>query len=348
MTRPPASDRRSSRTRHYNPPRCERRRLRLRCAAHGPSRLLRRPVREHEDDRRARRRRRSLRAGDQRRAVDGALDDVDRHRACTRTTTATCTGTRRSTRRSRLPSARSPRTATTSRASSSTRTTSSRTCPRRTSSARRETLDGAFEWLRANAGHAVLPLRPQLGDAHALRHRPRRPQELARREAGGHRGHPVRLGVRARGDARGATGRRSSGSRRCSSPRSSRSSRRSGCARTPSFAFLSDHGESWGERFAREGRRAGRLPHARRDALRRDRRGAADPLGARPARSGGRRHQVRSVDLMPTLLELAGLPARETDGESLLHVDGDRRRDHRGDRHGRAHEARRAQAARGS
>ena len=28
--------------------------------------------------------------------------------------------------------------------------------------------------------------------------------------------------------------------------------------------------------------------------------------------------QVRSVDLMPTLLELAGLPARETDGESLL------------------------------
>jgi choline-sulfatase len=34
--------------------------------------------------------------------------------------------------------------------------------------------------------------------------------------------------------------------------------------------------------------------------------------------------QVRSVDLMPTLLDLAGLPARETDGESLLRVDGDR------------------------
>ncbi len=34
--------------------------------------------------------------------------------------------------------------------------------------------------------------------------------------------------------------------------------------------------------------------------------------------------QVRSVDLMPTLLELAGLPARETDGESLLRVEADR------------------------
>jgi choline-sulfatase len=34
--------------------------------------------------------------------------------------------------------------------------------------------------------------------------------------------------------------------------------------------------------------------------------------------------QVRSVDLMPTLLELAGLPARETDGESLLEVHGNR------------------------
>jgi arylsulfatase A-like enzyme len=33
---------------------------------------------------------------------------------------------------------------------------------------------------------------------------------------------------------------------------------------------------------------------------------------------------VRTVDLMPTLLDLAGLPARETDGESLLRVEDDR------------------------
>ena len=37
-----------------------------------------------------------------------------------------------------------------------------------------------------------------------------------------------------------------------------------------------------------EGRGQGRLPHARRDALRRDRRGAADPLGPRTARAGRR------------------------------------------------------------
>jgi choline-sulfatase len=34
--------------------------------------------------------------------------------------------------------------------------------------------------------------------------------------------------------------------------------------------------------------------------------------------------QVRSVDVMPTLLELADIPSGEMDGESLLRVDGDR------------------------
>ena len=45
------------------------------------------------------------------------------------------------------------------------------------------------------------------------------------------------------------------------------------------------------------------------------------PSSLEPATVAG---QIRTVDLMPTLLELAGMPARETDGESLLHVDGDR------------------------
>jgi arylsulfatase A-like enzyme len=33
---------------------------------------------------------------------------------------------------------------------------------------------------------------------------------------------------------------------------------------------------------------------------------------------------VRTVDLVPTLVDLAGLPARESDGETLLQVEGDR------------------------
>ena len=123
--------------RHYNPPRCERRRLRLRRAADRPSRVLRRPVREHADDRRAGRGRRPLRAGDLVGAVDGAVDDVDRDRHARPSPRVPPLG------RDPRPVGRDdlPRllrvTATRSEASSSTRTTSSRTCPRRTFSARR-------------------------------------------------------------------------------------------------------------------------------------------------------------------------------------------------------------------
>jgi choline-sulfatase len=39
--------------------------------------------------------------------------------------------------------------------------------------------------------------------------------------------------------------------------------------------------------------------------------------------------QVRTVDLMPTLLELAGLPSRETDGASLLPLLDGREQDDR-------------------
>jgi arylsulfatase A-like enzyme len=90
------------------------------------------------------------------------------------------------------------------------------------------------------------------------------------------------------------------------------------------FAFLSDHGESWGERFPDKQDVQG-VYHMHGAAL-------FDEIVNVPLilSAPGRldpdvvTSQVRSVDLMPTLLELAGLPGRETDGESLLSVDGDR------------------------
>ncbi len=84
------------------------------------------------------------------------------------------------------------------------------------------------------------------------------------------------------------------------------------------LAFLSDHGESWGERFAAKGDVKG-VYHMHGATL-------FDEIVEVPLilSAPGRLEpdvvssQVRSVDLMPTLLDLAGLPARETDGESLF------------------------------
>jgi N-sulfoglucosamine sulfohydrolase len=90
------------------------------------------------------------------------------------------------------------------------------------------------------------------------------------------------------------------------------------------FAFLSDHGESWGERFGDKADVKG-VYHMHGATLNDEiiqvplilsAPGRLEPAVVEP--------QVRTVDLVPTLLELAGLPARETDGESLLKVDGDR------------------------
>ncbi len=84
------------------------------------------------------------------------------------------------------------------------------------------------------------------------------------------------------------------------------------------FAFLSDHGESWGERFASKEEVQG-VYHMHGATVNDEIvqvplivsvPGALDP--------GVVASQVRTVDLMPTLLELAGLPSRETDGASLL------------------------------
>ena len=88
--------------------------------------------------------------------------------------------------------------------------------------------------------------------------------------------------------------------------------------------FLSDHGESWGERFAEKDDVKG-VYHMHGATLF-DEIVEVPLILSAPGKLDPRvvESQVRSVDLMPTLLELAGLPARETDGESLLRVEADR------------------------
>ncbi len=84
------------------------------------------------------------------------------------------------------------------------------------------------------------------------------------------------------------------------------------------IAFLSDHGESWGERCSDKTSVQG-VYHMHGATL-------ADEIVqvplilSAPGRldSGIVFSQVRSVDLAPTLVELAGLPALECDGASLL------------------------------
>jgi arylsulfatase A-like enzyme len=93
---------------------------------------------------------------------------------------------------------------------------------------------------------------------------------------------------------------------------------RLGLREQTALAFLSDHGESWGERFARKTDVEG-VYHMHGATL-------YDEVVQVPLvlSAPGRiepavvRSQVRSVDLVPTLLELAGVPSGEVDGASLL------------------------------
>ena len=84
------------------------------------------------------------------------------------------------------------------------------------------------------------------------------------------------------------------------------------------FAFLSDHGESWGERFVSKEEVKG--VYHMHGATVNDEIVEVPLILSAPGmlESGVVSTQVRTIDLMPTLLELAGLPARETDGASLL------------------------------
>ena len=83
------------------------------------------------------------------------------------------------------------------------------------------------------------------------------------------------------------------------------------------IAFLSDHGESWGERFEDKGAVKGTY-HMHGAALFDEILEVPLVLSAPGLDPGVVRRQVRLVDVLPTLLELAGAPIDGLDGESLL------------------------------
>jgi choline-sulfatase len=99
------------------------------------------------------------------------------------------------------------------------------------------------------------------------------------------------------------------------------------------FAFTSDHGESWGERF-RDKRDVKGVYHMHGATLHDEIVEVPLIVSAPGSLDAGTVYsQVRSVDLMPTLLELAGIQTGELagalDGESLLPIvqggeEGDR------------------------
>jgi len=84
------------------------------------------------------------------------------------------------------------------------------------------------------------------------------------------------------------------------------------------FAFLSDHGESWGERY--EDKAAVKGVYFMHGATLHEEIVQVPLLLSAPSRlePGVVWSQVRTVDLAPTLLELAGAAVPELDGRSLL------------------------------
>ena len=91
-----------------------------------------------------------------------------------------------------------------------------------------------------------------------------------------------------------------------------------GLRESTALAFLSDHGESWGERFEHKGDVQG-VYHMHGATLY-DEIVQVPLILSAPGRLDPRAiySQVRSVDLAPTLLELAGIELGDVDGESLL------------------------------
>jgi arylsulfatase A-like enzyme len=93
---------------------------------------------------------------------------------------------------------------------------------------------------------------------------------------------------------------------------------RLGVREQTAFAFLSDHGESWGERYAAKEDVQG--VYHMHGATIYDEVVQVPLIVSAPGRIEPAvvSSQVRSVDLVPTLLELAGVPSGEIDGASLL------------------------------
>jgi arylsulfatase A-like enzyme len=89
------------------------------------------------------------------------------------------------------------------------------------------------------------------------------------------------------------------------------------------IAFLADHGESWGERFEDKSAVQGTY-HMHGATLFDEILEVPLVLSAPGVEAGVVRQQVRLVDVMPTLLELADAPLDGLDGESLLALEGDR------------------------
>jgi arylsulfatase A-like enzyme len=82
-------------------------------------------------------------------------------------------------------------------------------------------------------------------------------------------------------------------------------------------AFGADHGESWGERFADKGD-VGGMYHLHGSALHDEILHVPLIVSAPGLEPGVVESQVRTIDLAPTVLELAGLPGQPADGSSLL------------------------------
>ena len=97
-----------------------------------------------------------------------------------------------------------------------------------------------------------------------------------------------------------------------------------GLRETTALVFASDHGESWGERFDDKSRVQG-IYHLHGQTLH-DELLQVPLIVSAPGQvaPGTVATQVSTVDIVPTVLGLAGLPELEGDGRSLLDPDPDR------------------------